>query len=59
MILTAIVLSWISQVVVSSAVLPVPERGRRLLNLIRGLHRLPIQDLHRSLDTRKDPATLQ
>ena len=56
---TATVLSWISQVVESPAVLPVPERGCRRLSPTRGLHRRLTQDLHRSLDTNRPPVTLQ
>ncbi len=51
---TATVLSWISQVVENPAVLPVPEPGCLHLSPIRGLHRPPTQDLHRSLDSSKD-----
>lgn len=54
MILTATVLSWISQVVESPAVLPVLEHGCHRLSPIRGLHRCPIRDLRRSPDTSED-----
>lgn len=54
MTLTATVLSWISQVVESPAAPQVQEHGSRHLNPITGLHRHLIQDLRRSLDTKKD-----